>query len=135
MAPASAWIRGRGGGIAAARVFTRIWLALFGWWKWDDLPELPPELIFFPKWVPLNIYDFGCWARQTIVPLTVVSREAPGPAGARSRSTSCTPTPRSPNPAKPLGPAGQLGRRLPAAGQGAARSTARSRRARLRRPP
>ncbi|WP_097986670.1 squalene--hopene cyclase [Streptomyces sp. f150] len=76
MARASGWIRDQGG-IAAARVFTRIWLALFGWWKWDDLPELPPELMFFPKWVPLNIYDFGCWARQTIVPLTIVSAKRP----------------------------------------------------------
>ncbi|MEU2183539.1 hypothetical protein ABZ579_22280, partial [Streptomyces thermolilacinus] len=42
MARAAAWVRDRGG-IAAARVFTRMWLALFGWWKWDDLPELPPE--------------------------------------------------------------------------------------------
>jgi squalene-hopene/tetraprenyl-beta-curcumene cyclase len=76
MAAASAWVRERGG-IAASRVFTRIWLALFGWWKWDDLPELPPELIHLPTWFPLNIYDFGCWARQTIVPLTVVSAQRP----------------------------------------------------------
>lgn len=76
MARASAWIRAHGG-IAAARVFTRIWLALFGWWSWDHLPELPPELVFLPPWVPLNIYDFGCWARQTIVPLTVVSAKRP----------------------------------------------------------
>ncbi|MEW2413194.1 squalene--hopene cyclase [Streptomyces sp. NPDC046866] len=76
MARASAWIRAHGG-IAAARVFTRIWLALFGWWSWDHLPELPPELVFLPPWVPLNIYDFGCWARQTIVPLTVVSAHRP----------------------------------------------------------
>ncbi len=48
MAKASAWVREQGG-IAASRVFTRIWLALFGWWKWDDLPELPPELIYFPR--------------------------------------------------------------------------------------
>ncbi|MFD3517099.1 squalene--hopene cyclase [Streptomyces sp. NPDC058657] len=76
MARAAAWVRERGG-IAASRVFTRIWLALFGWWQWDDLPELPPELMFLPKWVPLNIYEFGCWARQTIVPLTVVSATRP----------------------------------------------------------
>ncbi|WP_318209670.1 MULTISPECIES: squalene--hopene cyclase [unclassified Streptomyces] len=76
MARASAWVRA-GGGIASARVFTRIWLALFGWWRWEDLPELPPELLFLPKWFPLNIYDFGCWARQTIVPLTVVSAKRP----------------------------------------------------------
>lgn len=102
MARASAWIRERGG-IAASRVFTRIWLALFGWWKWDDLPELPPELIYFPKWMPLNIYDFGCWARQTIVPLTVVSAKRPvrpAPFPLDELHTDA----RNPNPAKPLAP-------------------------------
>ncbi|UGY94530.1 squalene--hopene cyclase [Streptomyces gobiensis] len=76
MAAAADWIRTQGG-IAATRVFTRIWLALFGWWRWQDLPEMPPELIYLPKWFPLNIYDFGCWARQTIVPLTVVCAHRP----------------------------------------------------------
>ncbi|MFJ1747961.1 squalene--hopene cyclase [Streptomyces sp. NPDC088116] len=76
MARASRWVREQGG-IAGSRVFTRLWLALFGWWRWDDLPELPPELIFLPKWFPLNIYDFGCWARQTVVPLTIVSAKRP----------------------------------------------------------
>ena len=50
-------------------------------WSWDDLPELPPELIFLPRWFPLNIYDWGCWARQTIVPLTIVSSLKPVAAG------------------------------------------------------
>ena len=76
MRRAAAYVREHGG-IAAARVFTRIWLALFGWWPWDRLPELPPEIIFLPRHVPLNIYSFGCWARQTIVPLTVVSAHRP----------------------------------------------------------
>ncbi|WP_024799642.1 squalene--hopene cyclase [Nocardia sp. BMG51109] len=66
-----------GGGIEGTRVFTRIWLALFGLWPWDDLPNLPPELIFLPSWFPLNIYDWGCWARQTVVPLTVVATLRP----------------------------------------------------------
>ena len=76
MALAAKWSRAEGG-VAASRVFTRIWLALFGWWSWDDLPELPPEIIYLPKWMPLNIYSFGCWARQTIVPLTVVGAHRP----------------------------------------------------------
>ncbi|MED7949437.1 squalene--hopene cyclase [Kitasatospora sp. NPDC058201] len=76
MLAAARWIRSAGG-IAGARVFTRIWLALFGWWPWERLPEMPPEIIFLPKWLPLNIYAFGCWARQTIVPLTVVSAHRP----------------------------------------------------------
>jgi squalene-hopene/tetraprenyl-beta-curcumene cyclase len=65
------------GGIERTRVFTRLWLALFGEWSWDDLPALPPEVIFFPSWFPLNVYDFACWARQTIVPLTVVGSMRP----------------------------------------------------------
>jgi squalene-hopene/tetraprenyl-beta-curcumene cyclase len=67
----------RHGGLARSRVFTRIWLAMFGLWSWDDLPNLPPELIFLPSWFPLNVYDWACWARQTIVPLTVVNTLRP----------------------------------------------------------
>src|SRR6266540_3375724 len=68
----AAWIR-EAGGVERSRVFTRIWLALFGLWDWEDLPVMPPEMILLPSWVPLNVYDFACWARQTIVPLTIVS--------------------------------------------------------------
>jgi squalene-hopene/tetraprenyl-beta-curcumene cyclase len=76
MAKAAGWIRARGG-VPATRVFTRIWLALFGEWPWDDLPVMPPELIYLPAWFPLNVYDWGCWARQTIVPLTIVGTFRP----------------------------------------------------------
>lgn len=65
------------GGLESSRVFTRIWLALFGAYSWDDLPQLPPELIYLPKWFPLNVYDWACWARQTVVPLTIVSSLRP----------------------------------------------------------
>jgi squalene-hopene/tetraprenyl-beta-curcumene cyclase len=58
-------------------VFTRIWLALVGQWEWEDLPVVPPEIMFLPAWVPLNIYDFACWARQTVVALTVVMAHRP----------------------------------------------------------
>lgn len=82
MRAAAAFVR-RAGGVEGTRVFTRIWLALFGQWPWEDLPVLPPELVFLPPWFPLNVYDWACWARQTIVPLTVVSAHRPvggGPA-------------------------------------------------------
>jgi squalene-hopene/tetraprenyl-beta-curcumene cyclase len=65
------------GGIENSRVFTRIWLALFGEWSWDELPVMPPELIFLPSWFALNIYDWGQWARQTVVPLTIVCAKKP----------------------------------------------------------
>jgi squalene-hopene/tetraprenyl-beta-curcumene cyclase len=71
MRNARTWIL-ENGGLEATRVFTRIWLALFGEWSWDELPAMPPEIMFLPSWVPLNVYDWACWARQTIVPLTVV---------------------------------------------------------------
>src|SRR5256885_12640591 len=73
---AAEWVKEQGGG-ERSRVFTRIWLALFGLWSWDDLPNLPPQLIFLPPWFPLNVYDFACWARQTIVPLTIVATLRP----------------------------------------------------------
>jgi squalene-hopene/tetraprenyl-beta-curcumene cyclase len=76
MLAASTFVR-RSGGIGASRVFTRIWLALFGQWSWSRLPVLPPEIMLLPPSVPLNIYDFGCWARQTVVALSVVSAHRP----------------------------------------------------------
>jgi squalene-hopene/tetraprenyl-beta-curcumene cyclase len=97
MAAASEFIRCNGG-IERARVFTRMWLALFGLWSWDDLPILPPELIFLPAWAPLNIYDFGCWARQTVVALTVVGSHRPVrpvPFGVDELRTGDAPEPRA----------------------------------------
>ncbi|MBO0806374.1 MAG: squalene--hopene cyclase [Nocardiopsaceae bacterium] len=70
------WITANGG-LTATRVFTRMWLAMSGLWSWDELPVIPPEIIYLPSWFPLNIYDFGCWARQTVVALAVVSSFKP----------------------------------------------------------
>src|SRR3984957_118510 len=76
MAAAAGWITSQGG-LTATRVFTRMWLALSGLWDWDALPVIPPEVIYLPSWFPLNIYDWGCWARQTVVALAVVSSHRP----------------------------------------------------------
>ena len=76
MCAAAASVREHGG-LEQARVFTHIWLALFGAWPWEHVPALPPEMMLLPSWVPLNIYDFACWARQTIVALTIVLAERP----------------------------------------------------------
>ncbi len=89
----------RNGGVEATRVFTRFWLALFGLWSWDDLPAMPPEVVLLPRWAPLNIYDFACWARQTIVPLTVVAAHRPQhaiPFGIDELRTGRRPTPARP---------------------------------------
>jgi squalene-hopene/tetraprenyl-beta-curcumene cyclase len=102
------------GGLEHTRVFTRVWLALFGLWPWEQLPAIPPELILLPRWAPLNIYRFACWARQTVVPLTIVFAHRPvqplsftltelsGPAVARAQ------------PGPPRAPAPRRGRALAA---------------------
>jgi squalene-hopene/tetraprenyl-beta-curcumene cyclase len=76
MRAAAAFVREQGG-IERARVFTHVWLALFGLWPWEQVPALPPEIVLLPSWVALNIYDFACWARQTIVALSVVMAHRP----------------------------------------------------------
>ena len=65
------------GGIGGARVFTRMWLALLGLWDWDEIPEIPPELVLLPPSSPLSVYTFACWARQTMVALAVVRHYKP----------------------------------------------------------
>jgi squalene-hopene/tetraprenyl-beta-curcumene cyclase len=58
MRRAAEWARAHGG-VEKARVFTHIWLALFGLWPWDRVPVLPPEMMLLPPWFPLNAYDFA----------------------------------------------------------------------------
>ncbi|HEX4453360.1 MAG TPA: squalene--hopene cyclase [Kofleriaceae bacterium] len=65
------------GGIARTRVFTRIWLALCGEWRWSDLPAMPIELMLLPPRAPISIYRFASWARATIVPLLVLMDARP----------------------------------------------------------
>ncbi len=65
------------GGVEKTRVFTKIWLALFGQWEWSGTPNLPPELILLPSWAPFNIYEFSSWARATIVPMSIILTERP----------------------------------------------------------
>jgi squalene-hopene/tetraprenyl-beta-curcumene cyclase len=62
----------REGGVEATRVFTKIYLALFGLYDWRAIPSIPVELNIFPVWFPLNIYNFSSWARSTLVPLAMI---------------------------------------------------------------
>jgi squalene-hopene/tetraprenyl-beta-curcumene cyclase len=65
------------GGIGASRVFTRIWLALFGLWPWQEIQAIPPELVLLRPELPFSVYDLGCWARQTVVALSIVMHYRP----------------------------------------------------------
>lgn len=65
------------GGIGATRIFTKLWLALFGQFEWEALPAMPPEAVLLPNRSPLNIYEFASWARATIVAILVVWAHKP----------------------------------------------------------
>jgi squalene-hopene/tetraprenyl-beta-curcumene cyclase len=67
----------RAGGVGSTRIFTRAFLALIGQWPWRGLAHVPVELILLPSQGPLSVYDFACWARQTMVALSVVEALQP----------------------------------------------------------
>jgi len=65
------------GGALKTRVFTRIFLALFGQVSWDGVPLLPVEFLLMPPWSGLSIYELSSWSRATIVPLSIVMAYRP----------------------------------------------------------
>src|SRR4051812_35329746 len=91
------------GGVSRARVFTKCFLALLGQWPWQWVARMPPEVILLPPDGPFSIYTFSCWARQTVVPLSVVQALRPvrhaaielREIGARPGRTKAPPRPSS----------------------------------------
>lgn len=65
------------GGILKARVFTKVFLALFGEFSWLGVPSMPIELMLLPEWAFLNMYELSSWSRATIIPLSVVMSTRP----------------------------------------------------------
>jgi squalene-hopene/tetraprenyl-beta-curcumene cyclase len=65
------------GGLEKAGVFTRSFLAYFGQFPWEGLPVMPVELILLPPWFPINIYALSSWARETVVPMTILMAKRP----------------------------------------------------------
>lgn len=76
MAKARAFILGKGG-IIKCRVFTKIFLALFGEFAWFGVPSMPIELMLLPNWAYFNMYELSSWSRATIIPLSIVMTERP----------------------------------------------------------
>jgi len=76
MVKARQFILDRGGALKS-RVFTRIFLALFGQVSWDGIPLLPVEFVLLPPWSGLSIYEFSSWTRATVVPLMIIMATRP----------------------------------------------------------
>jgi squalene-hopene/tetraprenyl-beta-curcumene cyclase len=70
------FIHSRGGPLKS-RVFTRIFLAIFGQVGWHGIPSMPVEFVLLPLWTGLSIYELSSWSRATVVPLSVVMAKQP----------------------------------------------------------
>jgi squalene-hopene/tetraprenyl-beta-curcumene cyclase len=76
MARARAAILERGGA-AAANVFTRIALALFGQLPWRGVPYIPVEIMLLPRWFPFHLDKVAYWSRTVMVPLFILCTRKP----------------------------------------------------------
>src|SRR5438876_11458170 len=65
------------GGLERTNSFTRLYLALGGVINWDMVPAIPPELMFLPRWVPVNVYEMSSWTRAIVIPLTILNARKP----------------------------------------------------------
>lgn len=65
------------GGADAVNSFTRFYLAILGQIPFKQCPEVPPEVMFLPKWFPINLYAVSSWSRTIIAPLSIVSALRP----------------------------------------------------------
>ena len=84
----------RYGGAAAANVFTRISLALFGQLPWRGVPYLPVEIVLLPRWFPFNLQRVSYWSRTVMVPLLILctlKARARNPRGVQLRELFTTP--------------------------------------------
>lgn len=65
------------GGAARSNSFTRFYLALLGQIPYANCPTVPVEMVFLPRWFPINVYAFSAWSRTIVVPLAVVNAFKP----------------------------------------------------------
>ncbi len=65
------------GGAAQANSYTRYHLAMFGQCSWNDVPAIPPEIMFLPSGGPFTVYDMSSWSRTIFVPLSIIYAHRP----------------------------------------------------------
>ena len=57
--------------------YTRYHLAMFGQYDWNDVPAIPPEIVFLPGGGPFSVYDMSSWSRTIFVPLSILYAHKP----------------------------------------------------------
>ncbi|MFC1835225.1 squalene--hopene cyclase [Thermodesulfobacteriota bacterium] len=60
------------GGAEEAMTFRLVFLAALGQIPYSYCPSIPPELLFAPKWFPINLYRMSSWTRTLLVPLSII---------------------------------------------------------------
>jgi len=65
------------GGVSRTRIFTKLHLALIGYYDWRGVPSLPPWIMLLPESFPFTIYEMSSWARGSTVPLLIVLDRKP----------------------------------------------------------
>jgi squalene-hopene/tetraprenyl-beta-curcumene cyclase len=71
MMQARRWILARGG-IGKTGTLSRFYLAAMDQVPWSATPAMPIEIMLFPNWFPVTIYELASWARGTLVPLLIL---------------------------------------------------------------
>ena len=61
------------GGAEKCNSYTNFLLAALGQISFDACPSIPPEIVFLPHWMYLNLYAVSAWTRTMILPLAIVS--------------------------------------------------------------
>ncbi|MHC4427825.1 MAG: squalene--hopene cyclase, partial [Planctomycetota bacterium] len=67
----------RMGGAETCSSFTNFFLASLGQISWNAVPEIPPEIVYLPRWFYFNLANVSAWTRTMIMPLAIVSALRP----------------------------------------------------------
>ncbi|KXS94514.1 hypothetical protein AC578_3184 [Pseudocercospora eumusae] len=65
------------GGLPMVGIITQFLLATFGLVNWNELAQVPAELVLMPIWSPINLYAFAHWTRVTAVAMMVIRHSQP----------------------------------------------------------
>jgi squalene-hopene/tetraprenyl-beta-curcumene cyclase len=65
------------GGAERCASFTNFFLACLGQVSFDAVPEIPPEIIFLPRWLYFSLPKVSAWTRTMVMPLAIVSATRP----------------------------------------------------------
>ena len=64
-------------GVAKVGFLTSVWLASFGLFPWNAVPQPPPELVFLPAKLQISIHTLPYAARVIFAPMSIARHHQP----------------------------------------------------------